>query len=179
MKVLILSDYLGVCSIFKSQNDRYFYNSIQIDYIFLRNMEDLKDVCGLLESFRYHLLLCLTESEYQGQYVALDQWINSVNNYGSDEMRKYCEENYRTSKGVPINIVNSSTAYFNVFLPIQKGVSWTGKSPDSTLKRLDSVSSWNFLLAYLLSTHQTQYYILNYRIKPDLKNLESLLLKIE
>lgn len=182
MNVLLVSDSLEIPSILTSREDRYYYQSIQVDYLFLRNEEDISRLRTILNQKRYHLLLGLLEGKFHGEYIQPTTWANAVNHYASDSIRAHCQ--FRSPSEIHAqvpSIVNKTTSYFNVFLEIQKAVSYslTKEETMAPLTRLDITNEYNYSIAYIAATSKQPYYILNYTDSMDLNRLKVLLDKIE
>lgn len=181
MKLLLISDALSIASIFESKEDKYYFQSIQVDYLFIRDLADCKRIQEILLANRYHLVLALLQGDIQGDFVDRALWVNAINHLADENIIQSCVEDFGENK-VPHRpgIVNKSTAYFNVFLEIQKGVSLTAE--DSTMKplqRLDVVNHLNYPIAYLISQSNHQFYVLNYADTLDKQDVSALLAKID
>lgn len=168
MKILIISDTIEIKTILNEIDSQNYFNSIQID-LFVLSKSKLSDLTSLIASTKYNLVLAVTKAIYQSQYFSDIEVANSINNYSiADDFRL-------------INVVNKTTNYFNVMLPISKAVSVsdTVKVEDNQLKRIDLISTYNFEIANILDRYHCQYYILNY--SSDFPNtfVEQILQKIE
>ncbi len=177
MKLLLLSDSLSVVSLFESRNDEYYYETVQIDFLFVHKLEDFSKVSEILNNKRYHLVMSLFQADLQGEFMEKSQWANSVNHYATNSIIEFCQLNYGEHPVFELNsIVNKTTAYFNVFLDIQKAVSLTRMGEElMTLPRIDVLSNTNYLVAFFASKTNNAYYTLNYYESLDLKHLSNLL----
>lgn len=181
MKLLIIADTLAPTSIFESRDDCYFFQSIQIDFIIANEAEDLQRIHDLIQKKRYHLILSITQADFQGSFIDPNCWANSVNHYASERVKEQIEEKYGqpTILALP-SIVNKTTAYFNVFLDIQKAVSFTRISDETIdLSRLDILGDKNYHIAFMSQSVNQPFYTLNYGHHFDKSQLIELLKKID
>jgi hypothetical protein len=181
MKLLLLSDSLSIVSIFESRDDKYYFNSIQVDFLFIHKMDDISRIIEILKSTRYHLIVSILNANYLGDFVTKNEWVNAVNNHASESFANFCAEALGESKiDFQPSLVNRTTAYFNVFLDIQKGVSFSGEAHETiSLSRLDVRNSLNYIAAYCAAKFHQQYYVLNYCNRLSLETLKALLTKID
>jgi hypothetical protein len=181
MKLLLISDSLSVVSIFETREDKYYYNSIQVDYLFIQDENAVSRIFEILQTTKYHLILSIVHGVFKGDYVKTDSWVNSINNYGSEEVIQHCSTQFGENKTLhTTSIVNKSTAYFNVFLDIQKGVSLSAEVGETiALGRLDVSNQLNYYIAYLAAQSHHQYYLLNYAENLDKIRVAELLEKID
>lgn len=180
MKLLLITDRLSVLRLFQSQNDKYYYHSIQIDFIYLTGEEDFSLIRHLLSGNRYHLILAVLKGKFTHQYLSGNQWIHSVNNYADESVKTRIREQLEEHHSLyQPSIVNKTTIYFNVFLSFPKGVSMTGNEADFNLPRLDVISGFNYMLAALFFINRGNYYILNYPEDLSISDLEALLNKLD
>jgi hypothetical protein len=181
VKLLLIADSLAPTSIFESRDDCYFFQSIQIDFIFANDAEDLKRIHDLIQKNRYHLILSIVQADFQGSFIDPNCWTNSVNHYASEKVKEQIAENYGHSAILALpSIVNKTTAYFNVFLEIQKAVSFTRISDETIdLSRLDILANKNYHIAFMSQSFNQPFYTLNYGHHFDKSHLIALLKKID
>lgn len=181
MKLLLLSDSLSIVSIFETRDDKYYYKSIQVDFLFIKDRNEVSRVCEILKTTKYHLILLVAQGDFEGEYVNKDSWVNSINNYGTEKVIQSCVNQFGENKTTNRpSIVNKSTAYFNVFLDIQKGVSLSAEVGETiALGRLDVSNELNYYIAYLAAQSHHQYYLLNYAETLDKIRVAELLEKID
>ena len=181
MKLLLIADSLTPTSIFESRDDCYFFQSIQIDFLFINEADDLDRTYNLIQKNRYHLILSLLRADFQDVFVDPNSWANAVNHYASAEVKDLIATKYGESILLSLHsIVNKTTAYFNVFLEIQKAVSFTRISDETIeLSRLDIIADKNYHIAFMAQLLNQPFYTLNYGNHFDKSQLIDLLSKID
>jgi len=182
MKLLFISDTEDVLSILSLNGKQYQYLGIQVDFFLLSDNTRLDALREIVSQTRFHLVLSVIKGIYNSSFVENHKLVNSVNHYISEidiQNSSLFDDNYK-QKHFP-SLVNKTTSYFNVFLDIVKGVSYTSENTeiDSDLKRLDIISPSNYYLAYLFDYYRCAYYTINYNDTYPLTSIQTLLNNID
>lgn len=179
MKLLLISDNFQIPTIFESKDDQYYFQSIQVDFIWMKTLDDFHLMHTICTQRRYHLVIGLFKADFCGPYVDTKFWANVVNVYAEDEQKNTLLSNYPQSN-LSESIVNRTTSYFNVFLEFQKAVGYSGTMVNKpNLARLDTVSAFNYTFSFLAQLTKLNYYLLNYSQDLLVSSLRELLVKLE
>lgn len=167
MKLLCITDLDGIEKNWEkgSHENEFNCNSVSITFFNLNRLSwDLIE--KKIQEERFHLCLSLMQCDLKDSNLKDSILLNAVNNYMSNEMIISTQEDVVSNQPF---IVNKSTSYFNVFLEIDKCISFTTELKNceeellqKNLSNLLIISSINYKLAHLFSWHRCNYYLLNY-----------------
>ncbi len=167
MKLLCITDLDGIEKNWEkgSHENEFNCHSVSITFFNLNHLSwDLIE--KKIQEERFHLCLSLMQCEIKDSNLKDSILLNAVNNYISNEMIISADEDLVANQPF---IVNKSTSYFNVFLEIDKCISFTTELKNceeelkhKNLSNLLIISSINYKLAHLFSSHRCNYYLLNY-----------------
>jgi hypothetical protein len=185
MKLLLITDFkIEIENLIKTEIG-FKFQSIEIQYF--DSEVDAQTLNEHLKTSKYHLCISFSKLRILDAYLSSNKVLNTVNNYidANSFLELFNEEPILKS------YVNKTTSYFNVFLDIEKCISFYANESNSQekqemlqLKKLHTYSENIPVWAKIFAENNCNYYTLGYQ---DLNSdtlflnsfLESLLLKIE